>query len=162
MKFQEMQEMLNKHGNLTFKYKSQYYSLKKIGTYFHPSYILVDADNPPQQETLLATLYCKACLRDGAHLCEVEDSIELRRDDDSSCLSYEAVRHDVVVFNTEVHFLYNKKYYWIAHSNNENSYLRDEFGNTQKFNSRRDLFEYARIEGKSLKEIWSEVVVDAC
>ena len=101
-------------------------------------------------------------MHDGVYLHDSKNQIKVPNWNDPSWLSYEAIRHDVVVYNQEIHFLYNEKYYWIAHSNNGISHFSDAFGNTQEFNSPRDLFEHARIDNKSLKDIWSQVVVDAC
>ena len=39
--------------------------------------------------------------------------------------------------------------------------MSDDLGNTQMFSSCSDLFERARIEGKPLKEIWEDVMIDA-
>ena len=62
----------------------------------------------------------------------------------------------------EIHFSYNGKGYWIAHTSDGLSHLSDDLGNTQMFNSCRDLFENARIDGSTLEEIWGKVIVDSC
>lgn len=162
MTLQEIQNYLKEHCVLVFEYKSVYYSLQKKGCLFRPIYSLTDTDNPPQKRNSLEALFTQICLHDGVYLREIKNQIKVPNWNDPSWLSYEAIRHDVVVYNQEIHFLYNEKYYWIAHSNNGISHFSDAFGNTQEFNSPRDLFEHARIDNKSLKDIWSQVVVAAC
>ena len=88
--------------------------------------------------------------------------IEIPEWNDPAWESYEAVRHNAIVYNQEIHFLYNGRYYWVAHSQNGRSHLSDESGNTQSFTSCRELFENARIDGYSLKDIWEKVTVVAC
>ncbi len=153
---------LKEHSSLVFKYKSEYYSLQKKKSLFHSVYRLVGTDVPPQQRKSLEDLCEQVYISDDTLLCKAINYIEIPKWDDPAWASYEAVRHNVIVYNHEIHFLYNGRYYWIAHSHNGLSHLSDDLGNTQNFNSCRDLFENARIDGNTLKDIWGKVIVDAC
>ena len=159
MTFQEIKDHLRKSDFLIFEYKSVCYSIQRKRSFFRSVYLLVDTDNPPQQRHSLEDLFTQVCLHNGTHLCDIENYIQMPSWDDSFWVSYEAIGYSAVIYQEEIYFRYKDMYYWIAHTANGTSHLTDDHGHTQEFNSRRDLFEYARIENKSLKEIWSEVVV---
>lgn len=147
---------------LTFGYKSSCYSIQKRRSLFRTVYCLIDTDMPPQQFNSLESLFEQAHLHDGTILSEVGNCIEIPKLEDPFWLSYNTIRHNVIIYNNEIYFLYKERYYWIAHTDNGLSHLSDDLYNTQEFNSSRDLFDYARIDNKSLKEIWDEVVVYSC
>ena len=158
MNLEEIKKYLDKHYFITFKYKEIYYSLQKRKRIF-PVYSLIDTDNAPQCRKSLKDLFTQVCLFDGTYLYEIEKYIKIPDWSDTSWLSYEAIRHAVIIYNNEVNFLYKEKSYWIAHLHNGIAHLSDNLGNTQYFNSNRDLFKFARIDKRSLKEIWGEVIV---
>ena len=101
-------------------------------------------------------------MSDGTLLIEAIKYMEIHELDDPSWKTYGAVRHSAIVYENEIHFSYNGKGYWIAHTSDGLSHLSDDLGNTQMFNSCRDLFENARIDGSTLEEIWGKVIVDSC
>jgi hypothetical protein len=116
----------------------------------------------PQQRDSLEELCNQVYIFEDTRLSKAIAYIEIPEWNDPAWESYEAVRHNVIVNNQEIHFLYNGRYYWVAHSHNGLSHLSDELGNSQSFASGRELFENARIDGYSLKDIWEKVTVDAC
>lgn len=162
MTMYDIKGYLKNHSSLVFKYNSEYFSLQKRNALFQPVYILVGTDMLPQQRDSLEELCNQVYISDGTHLSKAIAYIEIPECNDPAWESYEAVRHNVIVYNQEIHFLYNGRYYWVAHSDNGLSHLSDELGNSQCFTSGRELFENARIDGCSLKDIWEKVTVDAC
>ena len=160
MELYDLQKYFNKNFRLTFEYKSEYYSIWKTKRLFGVNYLLIDTDNPPQREKSLERLLLHGVVHDGAKLNEIKNHIEMIPWDSPLWESYEAIRHLIVLYNNEIHFMYKGIYYWIAHAPNGTSHLSDDFENTQTFDSSQDLFEHARIDKKSLKEIWPDVVVD--
>lgn len=163
MNYKKIKEILKAHNCLIFKYKSKYYSIRKIRRIFFTKYLLMDTDNLPQQYNSLSELYANACMHDGAHFSDVELIIEICDGEDYiNDLSFEAIRHDAVIYGKEIHFCYKNIGYWIAQTPNGIWHLTDEFGNSQEFYSCNHLFFDARIDNKSLKEIWDELDIDTC
>ena len=162
MTVQEIEGCLKKHGFLIFKYQSEYYSLMKTRTLFGARYSLMTSDTVYQRRNSLKELCEQTYLRNGVLLAEAIRSMEIPAWNDRSWETYEAVRHSAIVYGREIHFAYGPRKYWIAHTPEGVSHLSDDLGDTQNFRSCRDLFEYARINGKTLREIWDEVAVDAC
>lgn len=162
MTIQDIKKHLDTHCFLIFKYESLYYSLQKVKTLFQTVYRLINTDMLCQQRDSLEKLFNQVNIRDGIILREALNDIELPKWDDPSWESYEAVRHSVAVYRNEIYFLYEGRYFWISHSNDGQTYLSDDFGNTQRFNSSHDLFRNARIDSKSLKDIWETVIVESC
>lgn len=159
---QEINNYLNKHYFLIFRYKSKYYSLQKSKSLFRPMYSLITTDKSSQRRNSLDELYKQVYICENTLLIEAIKYIEILNWDDPSWETYEAVRHVAIVYKNEIHFMYNQRSYWIAHTSEGLSYLSDDFGNTQSFNSCFDLFENARIDDHALKDIWRNVIVDAC
>ncbi len=162
MTIQDLKTYFKKHYCLIFKYQSKYYSLVRSRSLFGDHYSLIATDAFYQQrdsiEELCEQIYiCKDTL-----LIEAVKNIEIPKGDDSSWETYEAVRHSAIVHKNEIHFLYDQRDYWIVHTREGLSQLCDDLGDSQSFTSCKDLFEYARIGGKSLKDIWDEVIVDSC
>lgn len=162
MTIYDIKGYLKYHSSLVFKYNSEYYSLQKRNALFQPVYILVGTDMFPRQRDSLEELCNQVYISDDTLLSKAIAYIEIPEWNDPAWESYEAVRHNVIVYNQEIHFFYNGRYYWVAHSDNGLSQLSDELGNSQRFTSGRELFEKARIDGYSLKDIWEKVTVDAC
>lgn len=154
-----MKQYLRQHYFLMFRYKSVYYSIQKKNELFRTVFYLIDADNPPIRRDSLDELFHQVQLHDGAFLSEIEAFIEVPAWNDCSWLCYEAIRHSVIVYNSEIEFYYKERHYWIAHTSNGKSHLSDNLGNVQYFNSPYDLFESARIGNKKLQEIWDEVII---
>ncbi len=162
MTIQEIKIYLKKHYSLIFKYQSEYYTLVRSQSLFCDRYSLIATDTLHQQRNSLEELCEQVYICNGTLLVEAIKHMEIPKLDDPSWETYEAVRHSAIVHRNEIHFLYNQRNYWIAHTHEGLSHLSDDLGNTQDFNSCRDLFEYARINGNTLKDIWKEVVVDTC
>ena len=162
MTIQEIKTYLKKHYFLIFRYKSKYYSLKRDQILLKPIYSLITTDMICQQRNSLEELCERVYIHKGTLLIEAIEHIDIPELNDPSWESYEAVRHSAIVYGIEIHFLYRGKGYWIAHTIDGLSHLSDDLGNTQAFNSCRDLFEDARIDGSTLEEIWEKVVVDVC
>ena len=162
MTMSDINAYLQDHSSLVFKYNSEYYSLQKKNSLFQSMYIFLGTDVLPKQCDSLEELCNQIYISDDVCLSKAIASIEIPEWNDPTWGSYEAVRHNVIIYNQEIHFLYNGRYYWVTHSHNGLSYLSDDLGNTQSFASCRELFENARIDGHSLKDIWEKVTVDAC
>ena len=162
MTIQEIKIYLKKHFFLVFRYNSEYYTLKRSQSLFSPQYSLIATDALPHCQNSLEELCEQVYMSNGTLLIEAIKHIEIPERDDLSWETYEAVRHSAIVHGNEIHFLYKQRNYWIAHTHDGLSHLSDDLGNTQDFNSCRDLFEDARIDGNTLEDIWKNVIVDAC
>lgn len=162
MTIQEIKIYLKKHFFLVFRYNSEYYTLKKSQSLFCPQYSLIATDALPHHRNSLEELCEQVYISNGTLLIEAIKHIEIPELNDPSWETYEAVRHSAIVYGNEIHFSYHGKSYWIARTSDGLSQLSDDLGNTQRFNSCRDLFEEARIDGSTLEGIWKNVIVDAC
>lgn len=162
MTIQEIKIYLKKHYFLVFRYNSEYYTLKKSQSLFCPQYSLIATDALPHHHNSLEELCEQVYISNDTLLIEAIKHIEIPELNDPSWETYEAVRHSAIVYGNEIHFSYYGKSYWIAHTSDGLSHLSDDLGNTQRFNSCRDLFEEARIDGSTLEGIWKNVIVDAC
>ena len=162
MTIQEIKIYLRKHFFLVFRYNSEYYSLQRSQSLFCPQYSLIATDAQPYYRNSLEELCEQVYISNDTLLIEAIRHIEIPELNDPSWETYEAVRHSAIVYGNEIHFSYHGKSYWIAHTSDGLSHLSDDLGNTQRFNSCRDLFEDARIDGSTLEGIWEKVVVDAC
>ena len=162
MTIQEIKVYLRKHFFLVFRYNSKYYSLRRSQSLFCPKYSLIATDAQPYFRNSLKELCKQVYISNDTLLIEAIRHIEIPELNDPSWETYEAVRHSAIVYGNEIHFSYQGKSYWIAHTSDGLSHLSDDLGNTQWFNSCRDLFEDARIDGSTLEDIWKRVVVDAC
>lgn len=162
MTIDSISSCLKDHSSVVFRYNSEYYSLRKKNLLSRTVYILVGTDMIPQQRDSLEELCDQVYISDGIRLSAAFAEIEIPEWNDPAWESYEAVRHQVIVYHQEIHFCYQNKYYWIAYAHDGQTYLSDEQGNTQSFLSARALFENARIDGYLLKDIWKKVTGDAC
>ncbi len=162
MTIQEIEIYLKEHFFLVFRYDSEYYSLKRNQSLFCSQYSLIATDALPQQRNSLEELCEQVYISNGTLLIEALKHMEIPEANDPSWKTYEAVRHSAIVYGHEIHFSYNGINYWIAHTNEGMSHLSDDLGNTQWFNSCRDLFENARIDSSTLEDIWEKVIVEAC
>lgn len=162
MTIREINEYLDKHFYLIFKYRNEYFSLQKSKALFHPMYSLIAPDKLYQQRESLVELCTQVCINDGILLIDAINYIEIPSWDDPSWETYEAVRHCAIVYKTEIHFIYDGRSYWITHTSDGLSLLSDDLGNAQCFNSCHELFECALIDGTSLMRIWEKVIVDSC
>lgn len=162
MTIREIEAYLKKHSFLVFRYNSKYYSLKRRQSLFGPQYSLIATDALPHQRNSLQELCEQVYISNGTLLIEAIKHMEIPESNDPSWETYEAVKHSAVVYGNDIHFSYNGIWYWIAHTSNGLSHLSDNLGNTQMFNTCRDLFEDARIDGSALEDIWEKVIVDAC
>lgn len=162
MTIQEIKNYFKKHFFLVFRYNSEYYTLKRSQSLFNPQYSLTATDGLPHWQNSLEELCEQVYMSNGTLLVEAIKHIEIPELDDLSWETYEAVRHNAIVHGNEIHFIYERRNYWIAHTHEGLSHLSDDLGNTQNFNSCRDLFEEARIDGNTLEDIWENVIVDAC
>lgn len=160
MTIQEIKTYLEAQQFLVFKYQSEYYSLVKNSSLLSTSYRLIATDGDEQQQNSLEEL-CRRARIGGVLFAEAIKHIEIQKWNDPIGETYEAIRHYSIVHGSEVHFFYHQRDYWIAFTPEGLSHLSDDLGNTQFFSSCHDLFEYARIDGKTLKEIWKDVFVDA-
>ena len=159
---QEIQIYLNRHFSFDFWYMSKVYTLEKSRLLCISRYSLVTTDALPQRRNSLSELCEQVYINDGVLLREAINNIRVPSFDDPSWESYEAARHSAIVHGNEIHFAYGERDYWIAHTKKGVSHLSDNLGNTQVFPSCRALFESARIDGKSLKDIWEKAEVDIC
>lgn len=159
---QEIGSYLKKYSFMVFRYNSECYSLKRSRFLFSYRYGLIATDGEPCYRNSLEELFEQVYIGKDTLLIDAVKYIEIPEASDAFWETYEAVRHCAIIYGSEIHFSYNEKSYWIAHTCDGLSHLSDDFGNTQMFNSCRDLFEHARIEGDTLKDIWIKVVVDAC
>ncbi len=162
MTIQEINVYLKKHFFLVFRYNSEYYSLKRSQSLFCPKYSLIATDLLPYQRNSLDELCEQVYISNGTPLIEAIKHMEIPELGDPSWETYEAVRHSAIVYGNEIHFSYKGISYWIAHTSEGVSHLSDDLGNSQRFNSCRDLFENARIDDSTLAEIWGKVIVDSC
>lgn len=162
MTIREIKTYLKKHYFLIFRYKSEYYSLKRDQTLFKPVYSLITTDLICQQRSSLEGLCEQVYICNGTLLIEAIKYMEIPEWDDPCWETYNAVRHSAIVYGNEIYFSYNQKRYWIAHTSEGLSHLSDNLGNTQTFNTCRDLFEKSRIDGHTLEDIWKKVIVDTC
>lgn len=162
MTIQEIKIYLKKHFFLVFRYNSEYYTIRRSQFLFCTKYSLIATDALTHHRNSLKELIEQVYISNGILLIEAIKDIEIPEKGDFSWRTYEAIRHSVIVHGNEVHFSYNGKGYWIAHTSDGLSHLSDNLGNTQWFNSSRDLFEEARINGNTLKDIWKNVIVDVC
>lgn len=162
MTIDSIRSCLKDHSSVVFRYNSEYYSLRKKKLLSRTVYILVGTDMIHQQRDSLEELCDQVYISDGIRLSAAFAEIEIPEWNDPAWESYEAVRHQAIVYHQEIHFCYQSKYYWIAYAHDGQTYLSDEQGNTQSFLSARALFENARIDGYLLKDIWKKVTVDAC
>ena len=162
MTIQEIKNYLKKHSFLVFRFQSEYYSLERIHSPFCVQYRLIATDSLPEQRNSLEELCEQVYICDGTLLSEAIGHMESPKWNDPSWETYEAVRHGAIVHGNEIHFQYNQRYYWITCTSDGVAHFIDDLGNTQDFNSCRDLFAYVRINGHTLKDIWNEVIVDAC
>lgn len=162
MTIHEIDIYLKKHFFLIFRYKSEYYSLKKSQSLFRTKYSLIATDTLYHHRNSLKELCEQVYICNGTLLIEAIKHMEIPKWDDPSWKTYEAIRHSAIVYGNEIHFLYNQRSYWIAHTSEGLPHLSDDLGNTQIFYSFHDLFENARIDDNTLKDIWENVVVDAC
>ena len=160
MEISDIQNHLKKHGYLMFEYKSMCYSLQRKATWRGVSYQLVDTDHPPIESHSLEDLISEAHLFDGSILRDRLDHLVVPDSNDPFWETYEAIRHCVVLYAQEIHFKYNNRYYWIVLD--DHACLTDDTGNLQQFDSPQELFMQARIDEKTLKEIWEDIEVDAC
>ena len=162
MTIQEIKGYLKKHFFLVFRYNSEYYTLKRSRSLFNHQYSLHTTGGLPHWKNSLEELCEQVYMSNGTLLVEAIKHIEIPELDDLSWKTYEAVRHNAIVHGNEIHFTYKQRNYWIAHTHKGLSHLSDDLGNTQEFNSCRDLFKEARIDGDTLEDIWKNVIVDAC
>ena len=162
MSIQDINLYLKKHFFLVFRYKSEYYTLMKRNSLFGSQYSLVATDGLFQQRNSLEELCEQVYISKDTLLIEAIKHIEIPALEDPAWRTYEAVKHCSIVHRNEINFSYNGRNYWIAHTNKGFSHLSDDFENTQMFNSCSELFENARIDGKTLKDIWGQVIVYAC
>ena len=160
MTLHEIESYLRKNQQLLFKYRSEFYTIRKNRSFFRSRYSLITEDLSYQKKSLEAL--CKeARICNDIVLVDAINDMIVPEEDDSVWETYEAIRHQVIVHGAEINFSYHGRNYWIAHTRN-GSHLSDELGNHQYINSRRELFEHARIDGKPLKDIWEEVTILSC
>lgn len=162
MTIQEIKEYLKKHFFLVFRYNSKYYSLKRSQFLFYSQYSLIPTDSLPHQRNSLEELFEQVYISNGTLLFEAIKQMEIPKFDDPSWKTYEAIRHSAIVYGNEIHFSYNGRSYWIAHTSDGASHLSDDLGNIQKFSSCRDLFENARIDDCTLEDVWGKAIVGSC
>lgn len=161
MTIQEIKMYLQQHTFLVFCYRSEFYTLERRQSLFGFRYRFVTTNAMPQQRNSLEELCEQVCV-DGTLLMNVIQQAAIPEWSDPVWETYEAVRHNATVHGREIHFSYRGRDYWISHTKEGRSYLSDDFDNTQAFGSCRELFENARINGNTLKDIWGETIVDAC
>lgn len=160
MTVQELEVYFKRHAILAFRYRSRYYSIVKGRSGFRLQYRLVTADGLRQQGRSLEELRRQAHMFNGVLLGDAIEKNEIEKPNDPSWETYDAIRHFAIVHGDEIHFLYNQRSYWIAHAGDHLYHLSDDLGNSQQFASCRDLFENARIDNMSLRDIWDNVTVD--
>jgi hypothetical protein len=59
-------------------------------------------------------------------------------------------------YGEEYNFFYKGKEFWIS-QNSDGNYLTEVNGKTQEFKNAEDLLHNARINGKTIQEIWAEI-----
>ena len=116
MTIQEIKSYLKKHFFLVFRYKSEYYTLKRSQSLFNPQYSLVATDGLSHLKNSLEELCEQVYMSNGTLLVEAIKHIEIPEWDDLSWKTYEAVRHNAIVHRNEIHFVYKQRNYWIAHT----------------------------------------------
>ena len=158
----EIEKQLKSNYSLTFIYISEYYTLIWDRFFLCSRYSLFATDAVFKSQKSLEELCGRTYLLDGVLLADAIKSIVIPRYDDPCWKTYEAVRHSAIIQQNEISFNYDERNYWITHPGNSTSYLTDDYGNSQIFKSCRDLFEFASIDGKSLREIWNDVIVYTC
>ncbi|MBR4743911.1 MAG: hypothetical protein IK082_06960 [Oscillospiraceae bacterium] len=158
----EIEMYLRRHHFLIFRFNNDYYTLKKTKSFIKTIYSLIPTDAPSQHGSTLEELCDNVMIENHTSLREAIQSIVVPDWNDSSWESFEAIRHCAIVHGSEIKFFYEGKDYWIAHVDSCSFHLSDNAGDTQVFASCRELFSCARINGKTLKEIWNNVIVDAC
>jgi len=62
-----------------------------------------------------------------------------------------------VGWGEEFFFYYNGEMYWLAQTEDVRHLSKDDCTHSQEFKTTAELFEKARIDGKSLLEIWDEI-----
>ena len=161
MTIHEIKVYLKKHYFIVFRYKSEYYTLRRSPSLFGSKYCLIATDALPHCSNSIEELCEQVYMSTGTLFKEAINDIEIFEDDDVSWGTYEAIRHIALVHGNEIHFLYNQRSYWITQPRKDLSELCDDLGNIQTFNSYRDLFKDARIDGYTLEDIWKYVIVDS-
>lgn len=63
---------------------------------------------------------------------------------------------DSIGYGEEYNFHYKDKEFWIS-QNSDGNYLTEVGGETQAFKNSEDLLNNARINGRSIREIWKEI-----
>lgn len=67
----------------------------------------------------------------------------------------ELIEH--VGWGEEFSFYYKNEQYWISQNGSVRYLTRVKGSETQEFKNTQELFEYGRVEGKSLLEIWEDI-----
>jgi len=71
-------------------------------------------------------------------------------------MTYEEMANSLS-FGEEYNFYYNNEEYWIS-KNKEGNYLtKVSDGSTQCFPNSEELLENAKIDGKTIKELWDDI-----
>ncbi|WP_421503011.1 hypothetical protein [Enterococcus faecalis] len=63
---------------------------------------------------------------------------------------------DSIAYGEEYNFLYKGKEFWIS-QNSEGNYLTEVGGETQSFKNSQELLANARINGKTIEDIWEDI-----
>lgn len=159
MTIQEIKTYLKKSW-LEFKYGSKFYCITKERSLFATRYCLYAADWPPQRRNSLEELLEQVYISEDTLLIDAIEHIELPPWPESVMETYEGIRYFAIVCQCEINFVYNNgREYWITHPRKDLSGLYDDLGNAQEFRTASELFEKARIDGKTLQDIWEEVTV---
>lgn len=150
MTYQEVSAHLKGHPFLIFRLNGRYYSIHKSRRFFS-RYILRtsqgDSHAAPSLHSLLAP--------QGVPPLQDERIVPWG---DPALDTYEGIRHLVTALGLEVRFRYHGECYWITHTKAGQALLSKETENRYRlFSSPKELFEKARLDGKPLAEIWSEV-----
>lgn len=151
MTYEEVSAYLKGRPFLIFLWKGRYYSIHKARRWLSLRYILCatqgESHDAPSLHDLLS-----------AHGVPSLQDARIVPWGDPALDTYEGIRHLVTVLGLEVRFLYHGGFYWITHTKEGQALLSKETENRyQLFSSPKELFEKARLEGKSLEEIWAEV-----
>lgn len=137
---------------LIFFYQSACYSISRERRWFRRRYVFQPTFGTPQRAKALLRLWTDVTFPDGTPLGQgVGDAIPWA---DAALNSYGGVCHLVMVYGLEIRFQYGGRFYWIAHTGTGQSHLSEEGGSCQVFSSREELFEKARLDGKSLEALW--------
>lgn len=149
MIYLEVSAHLKDHPFLIFRVNSRYYSIHKSRRFF-PRYILRTAQGDSHAAPSLHSLL------DLQGVPPLQDA-RIVPWGDPALDTYEGIRHLVTALGLEVRFRYHGECYWITHTDKGQALLSKETENPyQLFSSPKELFEKARLDGKSLAEIWSE------